>query len=75
MMEVRQTLVSHSHVHNDLLLYQDLTKWLKECLPDIFAELKEVRMLLLVLKVKCECCGGYVYRLTSGHSSMFMKTN
>lgn len=36
------SLVSHSLVHNELLMYRELTKWLKECQPEIFAELMEV---------------------------------
>ena len=39
------SLVSHSVIHSDLLMYQELTKWLKDCQTDIFAELKEVSAL------------------------------
>lgn len=36
------TLASHSSVHNDLLMYRELTKWLKECQPEIFSDVIEV---------------------------------
>ena len=36
------TLASHSQVHTDLLVYSDLTKWLKECQPEIFSEVMDV---------------------------------
>lgn len=36
------TLASHSPVHNDLLMYQELTKWLKESQPEIFSEVIDV---------------------------------
>ena len=44
--QVRHTsgpsMTNHSRVHNELLVYQELTKWLKECQPAIFSELMEV---------------------------------
>ena len=36
------TLASHSAVHTDLLVYRELTKWLKECQPEIFSEVMDV---------------------------------
>lgn len=43
------TLASHSLVHNELLMYRELTKWLKECQPAIFSEVMDVSVLLFCL--------------------------
>ncbi len=31
-------------VHDGLLMYQDLTKWLKDCQPEFFSEVMDVRL-------------------------------
>lgn len=46
-LQVRQSgggpsMASHGLVHSELLMYQELTTWLKECQPRLFAEIMEV---------------------------------
>lgn len=38
------TLASHSLVHNDLLMYSELTRWLKDCQPEVFSEVMDVSL-------------------------------
>lgn len=38
------TLESHSRVHTALLVYGELTKWLKDCQPEVFCEVMDVRL-------------------------------
>lgn len=51
------SLASHSLIHNDLLMYQKLTKWLKECQPEVFSEVMDVSLYynyLRILELKSE---------------------
>ena len=45
------TLASHSPVHNGLLMYCELTKWLKECQPEIFSEVIDVSCMLIFMNI------------------------
>ena len=36
------TLASHSQIHNELLKYSELTRWLKECQPQVFSDVMDV---------------------------------
>ena len=55
--QVRHTscpsLTSHSAIHNDLLMYRDLMKWLKECQPGIFSEVMDVSIFCHSFYVSC----------------------
>ncbi len=67
------TLASHSPVHNELLMYRELTKWLKECQPEILSEVIDVSYIVSILDPNTFWY--HLDRLILEHSVMCMMNN